>query len=131
MRLVMKTTPLMVTMMFKKTAADEIAFEMSEAIKNSEPKTETSGNKLLDALAHLNSAAELLDSAGMEESAEAVTNIMVRSASDLQPKETLLSSDVVERLRQSLIAIEQELGISPQGSFASVRERLDKLERGK
>lgn len=88
--------------MLKKTAIDEIAFSMSEMLKNAETKESTPGEKVLEALAHLNSAAELLDSIGFEKSAEAITNIMVQSASELQPKEN-----------------------------HSILERLEKLERGK
>lgn len=65
----------------KKTAADEIAFEMSQSLKDEEPKTDTSEDQVLAALAHLDSAAELLDSVGLSDSAGTITNIMVETAS--------------------------------------------------
>lgn len=67
--------------MIKKNAADEIALEMSEVIK---PKFETDGSKILAALAHLNCAAELLDSAEMNKSAETITNIIIETSSRLK-----------------------------------------------
>lgn len=41
---------------------------------------------------------------------------------------TPVSGDTVNRLRNAIIAVENELGAKPSGTFATVRARLDKLE---
>ena len=41
---------------------------------------------------------------------------------------TPFTADVVNRLRDAILAIEQELGIKPSGTFTTVRARLDWLE---
>jgi len=41
---------------------------------------------------------------------------------------TAVKGDVVNRLRDAIVAIEQELGVKPSGIYSTVRIRLDNLE---
>lgn len=40
---------------------------------------------------------------------------------------TEIGSEVIERLREAVFKIEKELGISPKGSYSTVRQRLDAM----
>lgn len=64
--------------MLRKNAAEEIAHNMTENLKEPTPVS-----KLSEAFEHLNAAAELFDSVGNDKYAELVTNIIAKLAKDV------------------------------------------------
>ncbi len=72
---------IMRTNMLKKTAAEEIAQNMNIVLKGE--RLPTRSEKLASALENLNDAAELFDSAGQNEQAEMVTEVIQALASEL------------------------------------------------